>query len=142
MGAANTDLDLLGRIRERLAALGVMGKIHLAYPKGKVIVTSKGASVAKRDCYYLRIFSSTSIIRFYEKVGFSIERKEEKLRDIAYILREFGHGRRASIEWIRRYEYRMGVGRQRWFKRRRLLGLEEAEEEYRKFLARKRRLNE
>ncbi len=141
VGATNTDRDLLEEIGERLATLGISSSIYLEYPKGRVIVTSKGTSVARKDCYLLEVATSASKIRFYEKVNFSIKRKREKLQDIVYILREFGVGKRAAIEWIQMYEYRVGAGRRRWFKRRHPLGLEEAEEEYRKFLARRCKSN-
>ncbi len=139
VGAVNTDLDLLERIQEELAGLGILCRIYMLYPKEKVVVTSKGRAVASRDCYNLMVIRSGSIIEFSRRVGFSIGRKMEKLRDIAEILDKYGTGRRAAIEWIRRYEHRTGEGRERWFRRERVLGLDEAVEEYSRFVSKGRR---
>jgi len=42
------------------------------------------------------------------------------------------------VEWIRRYEYRRGAGRQRWFRRKKFLDREDAIEEYGRFLAQRK----
>ena len=77
------------------------------------------------------------MFEFYSKIGFSILRKMEKLRDIVYILKNFKR-KRTAIEWIRRCEYRRGEGRTRWFKRDRSLTLKEALKEYERFVSSKR----
>ncbi len=101
-------------------------------------MTSKGRAVAKRDCYSLQIGGRESIVRYRDEIGFVTTRKRRKLDDISYILTEFGTGWEAAVEWIRRYEYRMGEGRQRWFRRSRPLEWGEAEREYERFLSRRR----
>ncbi len=111
------------------------------YPKGKVFVTRKGRSVARRDCYFLRIYRQGGIIRYRDEVGFVTSRKQEKLEDIVYILSNLGSGREAAVEWIRRYEYKRGMGRQRWFRRERFLEWEDAVKEYERFLARRSAIN-
>jgi len=78
-----------------------------------------------------------SIVKFQKIINPSVRRKREKLRDIADILTEFGSGWEAAVEWIRRYEYKRGMGRQRWFRRKKFLDWDEALEEYQRFLARK-----
>ncbi len=135
VGAANTDHALLERIGEKLAELKVFSKIYTLYPKGKVIATSKGRSVARRDCYQLHVVRQESIVRFHREVGFVTPRKREKLRDIVDILETLGTGREAAVEWVRRYKYRLGGGRERWFRRRQPLSWSEAEREYERIVA-------
>lgn len=134
VGASNTDYDLLVMIREKLMDLRVRTRITRMFRAGRIVVTSKGRTTAKKDCYMLYTTRSCDLIQFYSKIGFSIPRKMEKLMDIVYILKNF-KGKRAAIEWIRRYEYRRGEGRTRWFKREKPLSIEEALKEYEKFLS-------
>jgi len=137
IGSSNTDLELLKMIRDKLKDLGIESKIVLGFSAGRIIVTSKGRTVARKDCYAIRISGYHNIIRFYQEIGFSIPRKMNKLLDVVDIRRRF-KGKRAAIEWIRRYEYRKGEGRTRWFKRDRPLTLKEALKEYERFVSSKR----
>ena len=132
---SNTDRGLLESVASKLSEIGIRCGVALHHPKGAVFITSRGKAVARRDCHSLQIRDRDSIVRYGREVGFVTPRKRRKLADIVYILTEFGEGRKAAIEWIRRYEYRLGEGRERWFRRKRLLSWEEAEEEYREFLA-------
>ncbi|MDK2371896.1 MAG: LAGLIDADG family homing endonuclease [Candidatus Korarchaeota archaeon] len=133
----NTNKELLEAVSSKLSDMGISSTVSMHYPRGKVFVTRKGRSVARRDCYFLRIYQQESIMKYREEIGFVTPRKQEKLEDIADILSEFGSGREAAVEWIRRYEYREGMGRQRWFRRKRFLGWKDAVKEYEKFLARR-----
>ncbi len=133
----NTDRKLLEAVSLKLSNMGIISTVSIHYPKGKVFVTRKGRSVARRNCYFLRIYRQDSIVRYWEEVGFVALRKREKLEDIAYILSNLGSGWEAAVEWIRRYEYKRGMGRQRWFRRKRFLEWEDALEEYERFLARR-----
>ncbi len=134
IGVSNTDYDLMEKIKERLADLGVFGEIYMVHSRGKVIETSKGRSIARRNCYTLEVYRRDAIIRFHDRMKLFTVRKQEKLKDVVDILTRFGLGRRAAVEWIRRYEYRRGMGRQRWFRRKRFLDWEDALEEYERFL--------
>jgi intein-encoded DNA endonuclease-like protein len=138
VGASNTDHDLLVMIRDKLMDLGIGTRIIRTFSAGRIVVTSKGRATARKDCYMLYTTRSGDLIEFHSKIGFSIPRKMEKLRDIVYILENF-KGRGAAIEWIRRYEYRRGEGRERWFKRKSPLSQEDALEEYEKFLSSRNR---
>lgn len=71
---------------------------------------------------------------FEEKIGFCVNRKRRKLRDVVDILESFGKRQRAAIEWIRRYKYVTGKGRERWYRRKKPLKLENAKREYIKHL--------
>ncbi|HIE23844.1 MAG TPA: hypothetical protein EYP68_06410 [Candidatus Korarchaeota archaeon] len=135
IGASNTDRELLVLIRDKLMDLGIRMKITRSFSAGRVIVTSRGRTVARKDCYVLYTTRSSDLIRFYRKIGFSIKRKMDKLRDIVYIRQNF-KGKRAAIEWIRRYEYRRGEGRTRWFRREKPLSLEDALKEYKRLTLR------
>lgn len=120
----NTNRELLEAVSSKLSDMGISSTVSMHYPKGKVFVTRKGRAVARRGCYFLRIYRQESIMKYREEVGFVIPRKQEKLEDIVDILTEFGSGWEAAMEWIRRYEYKRGMGRQRWFRRKKLLNWE------------------
>ncbi len=138
---SNTDLDLLKAIRRELVNLGISpSEISLAYRRGRVFVSSKGRVEARRDCYRFTIRGLENLRRFREEIGFIVERKRRKLDDIINVLQILQITRdmhSAAIEWIRRYEYKKGLGRERWFPRERILGLKEAREYYKKFLGTK-----
>ena len=135
---SNTDLDLLKAIRRELVDLGISpSKISLAYRRGRVFVSSKGRVEARKDCYRFNIRGLENLRRFREEIGFIVERKRRKLDDIIYVLQTTRDTLSAAIEWVRRYEYKRGLGRERWFPREEILGLEEAWEYYERFLGRK-----
>jgi len=100
-----------------------------------VITIRKGTTIASKECYVLYILGVHGVASFEERIGFSVARKRRKLRDIVDILEDFGTGWEAAVEWIRRYEYVIGMGRERWRGRKRLLGSEEAKREYERHLA-------
>ncbi len=133
----NTNRELLEAVSSKLSDMGISSTVSMHYPRGKAFVTRKGRSVARSDCYLLRIYRRESIVKYSREIGFVTPRKQRKLRDIADILTEFGSGWEAAVEWIRRYEYKRGMGRQRWFRRKKFLDWDEALEEYQRFLARK-----
>ncbi len=95
--------------------------LYKLYPSGRVVITSKGKTVARKDCFFLTIRTPESIVKFQKMINPSVRKKREKLRDMADILTKFGFGWEAAVEWIRRYEYREGMGRQRWFRRKKFL---------------------
>ncbi len=133
----NTNRELLEVVSSKLSDIGISSTVSKHYPKGKVFVARKGRSVARKDCYLLRIYRRESTVKYSKEIGFVTSRKQRKLEDIADILTKFGSGRKAAVEWIRRYEHRRGMGRQRWFRRKKFLEWEDAIEEYEKFLARR-----
>ena len=133
--AANTDLEILEEIQEELENMGVSSSLYLHHSRGRIITTRKGTAVASKECYVLCVAGVQSIMNFEEKIGFCISRKKEKLRDIVHILRRFGKGVEAAIEWIRRYEYLTEMGRERWYKRKKILCLNNAKMEYKSHLA-------
>ena len=137
VGLVNTDQELLMAVAEKLDNFDIEANLYELHPSGRVVITSKGKTVARKDCFFLMIRMPESIVKFQKIINPSVRRKREKLRDIADILTEFGSGWEAAVEWIRRYEYKRGMGRQRWFRRKRLLDWDEALEEYERFLARK-----
>lgn len=137
VGLVNTDHELLMAIAEKLDGFDIETNLSKLHPSGRVVITSKGETVARKDCFFLTIRTPESIVKFQKMINPSVRRKREKLRDIAGILTKFGFGWEAAVEWIRRYEYKRGMGRQRWFRRKRFLDWEEAIEEYERFLARR-----
>ena len=127
---ANTDRELLEEIRSQLRLLGIEPyEIYIHQSKGKVIRTSKGVTMAKKNLYAFGIYGLENLSKFREEIGFVSERKKRKLRDIVDILEEHDLIT-AAVEWVRRYKYVEGSGRERWFPRRTPLSLEEAWEEY------------
>ncbi len=135
LSAVNTDLEMLEEIQEELEDMDIFSYLYLHYPRGRVIITRKGITIASKECYVLCVAETRSIMIFEEKIGFSIIRKREKLKDIVHILERFGRGPRAAVEWIRRYEYVTRKGRERWYKRDKSLSLEDAMTEYERHLA-------
>ncbi len=138
IGITNTDLELLETILTKLKGLGIGGKLVVAYRKGKVLISSRGRITARRNCYNIAICRIRDIIRFARTIDSSIPRKNEKLKDVSSILERFGFTEDAAVEWIRMYRYERGKGRERWFKREKMLNRKEALEEYKKFLSSRR----
>ncbi|RLG43063.1 MAG: hypothetical protein DRO01_00160 [Thermoproteota archaeon] len=127
LSVVNTDVELLESISEALVGLGILSKIYLQFPAGFVIITSRGTTQARKNCYSLRIQDIESLTRYAKEINFVVRRKREKLGDIVRILSTYGTGVRASVEWIRRYMYVRGEGRERWVRRDTTLTLESAE---------------
>ncbi|MDK2464246.1 MAG: LAGLIDADG family homing endonuclease [Candidatus Korarchaeota archaeon] len=128
---ANTDRGLLERIRLKLEELGIASsRVLRLYAEGRVIRTSKGEARARKTCYYFEIRGLENLKAFQKEIGFVSKRKRRKLADVIDILGRSRDSVVAAVEWIRRYEYRVGLGRERWFPRELPLSLEEAWEEY------------
>ncbi|RLG49253.1 MAG: hypothetical protein DRO00_10205 [Thermoproteota archaeon] len=127
----NTDRELLEIVRLKLAELGITSsKIIVQHLKGKVIKTSKGVARATKACYRFQIRGLNNLKAFQRQIGFLSERKRRKLADVIEILERSRDRIIAAVEWIRRYEYRTRLGRERWLLRKSPLKLEEAWEEY------------
>ena len=130
---ANTDRELLEAVRLKLAGLGIAAsRVLRLYAEGRVIRTSRGEARARKTCYYFEIRGLENLKAFQTEIGFVSKRKRRKLADVIEILDRSRDSIVAAVEWIRRYEYRVGLGRERWFPRRTPLTLEEAWEEYEK----------
>lgn len=125
IGLTNTDKQLLLYIKAMLESMGIESKIYKAYSKGKIFFSSRGKVQARKSCYTLKIKDFNSISRFLEMIGSSIERKRTKLVDIVDILGS-NRGIYAAIEWLRRYERRPNEGKEKWFRRKKPLTIEEA----------------
>lgn len=80
----NTDHKLLLYVQQLLASLGIESTgPHLGTKKGTYFRCPKTGKVYRRrkDVYYLRI-RTQSLLDFYRKVGFTIRRKQEKLKEL------------------------------------------------------------
>lgn len=73
---SNTSLTLVKLIHNFLDQLGIHSTLTSFKEKPKIIKGLKLLSYPKR-CYKLRIYEKESIMKFYKKIGFSIQRKQQ-----------------------------------------------------------------
>lgn len=85
----NTDLELMGRIAEFLEYLGLDFMVTYKQPKGCL------------KCATLQITGLRNLLIYHDKIGFCMERKQEKLKErIKYLCRK---GRPYNIEEYKLY---------------------------------------
>lgn len=81
LGLSNTNLELLQYVRDLLERhFSIPSRIGIAHKKGVTHFYRGRKITATKDCYYLRIKRRESQRKFHEKMGFSIARKQEKLK--------------------------------------------------------------
>jgi len=87
IGVFNTDKSLLEYVKDLLNRLGIKTtgpKLHVrAGTPIKILRTGK-TYFAKKDCYYLYVLAE-SRLRFYQLIGFTIKRKQQRLEE--YLIR-------------------------------------------------------
>jgi len=113
-GAENTDRTLLGKVKLLLRReFGISSRIYRKRESGS-LMTIRGKSFRKRrPSFSLIIRRLEDLTKFDRLVGFSIKRKDQKLKDALAILQK--HGRKvASIEWAKLYLKHNGE----WVRRR------------------------
>jgi len=83
----NTDLSLLNYIKDILAchfSIYPSKKVHIV--KAKPMIVGGELRHFKKDVYHICISAQESVQKFYNQIGFSIKRKQEKLGRIHQIL--------------------------------------------------------
>nr|WP_240910668.1 LAGLIDADG family homing endonuclease [Thermococcus sp. MV11] len=78
--ADNYDRDILEFCKGQLEILGIHSTIYLAKKKGTKVLIRGQEYQYNNDLYRISIHRRASVARFAEEIGFSISRKQEKLR--------------------------------------------------------------
>lgn len=87
IAAGNDDLELLKMIAELLKYLDISSKIYMKKTSKKIMIINGIMTYRNRDkTFTLNIKRKKDTINFYEKVGFIIKRKQEKLKQALTIL--------------------------------------------------------
>ena len=87
VSASNYDFEILEFCKELLDTLGIHSTIYLSKRAGTP-VKIRGEKYQYRESFYeIRIYRRDSIVKFYFQIGFTITRKQEKLKSI---LQELG----------------------------------------------------
>ena len=87
---SNTDKKLLEYIREMLKNLGISSEIKLLFKKGrKAYSRGRGFVTANKDLYVLLIRNLEDVYKFYNEIGLTIKRKQEKLAYALYLLLKY-----------------------------------------------------
>jgi intein-encoded DNA endonuclease-like protein len=112
VGAENSDKHLLWGAKRMLNTLGIDSRINRKRKAGSPKMIRGQAFVMRRTSYSLVIGKIDGIRRFSQEVGFSISRKERKLKDAIAIIDKLATINRARLwmqlyskesgEWIRR----------------------------------------
>jgi intein-encoded DNA endonuclease-like protein len=76
----NTNLRLLEIIHGMLDSIGIFSKIYLHSKKGTCGGTLRKKAISTKDCYTLMISRKVDLMSFYKNIGFTIGRKQERLK--------------------------------------------------------------
>ncbi|AIF69161.1 hypothetical protein PAP_03710 [Palaeococcus pacificus DY20341] len=87
ISASNYDLEVLELCRELLGTIGIYSKIYLSKKAGTPVKIRGEKYQYRQNFYEIRIYRRDSIVKFYSQIGFTITRKQEKLKSI---LQELG----------------------------------------------------
>lgn len=108
VGAENSNKLLLTRINNVLESeFGVIARIYQKRRSGSIKQIRGKSFRTRRTSYALQIGGFEDVVKFGRLVGFSITRKDRKLRDAIAIFHEFGR-RRGVKAWNRLYTKRGG----------------------------------
>ncbi len=113
-GAENSDRTLLAKVRLLLGReFGIGSRIERKRERGSLMIIRGRSFRKRRTSYSLMIRRLDDLKKFERIVGFSIKRKNQKLRDALAILRRYGR-KFAPLEWAKLYLKRNGE----WVRRR------------------------
>jgi len=71
--------------------------------KGSVVIKDGKISIRTKDAFDLKIYGIENLKQFYEKLNFTIERKQQKLKDIIDIFNIHKPVDRVNV-WLNMYE--------------------------------------
>ena len=89
VSASNYDLDVLTLCEELLERLGIDSKIYLHRRKGTPVNIRGKMYQYNSDLYRITIQRRRSVLNFYREIGFSIQRKQLKLKEALELLGMF-----------------------------------------------------
>ena len=81
VSASNYDLEVLTLCEKLLKELSIDSKIYLHYKKGTPVKIRGKMYRYNSDLYRITILRRQSVLNFYREVGFSIQRKQLKLKE-------------------------------------------------------------
>jgi len=113
VGAENSNLSLLLEVMYSLKKLGISSRTERKREKGTIKVIRGKAFVMRRTSYSVIVGNVKDIRRFAKKIGFSIQRKNQKLNDALAIIATYD-SLRWPVMWIRLYSKSGGE----WVRRR------------------------
>ena len=112
----NTKYFLLKEISRALKNMNIENYVMIHQKKGSVGVIKEKYFKRRKNVYKLRIRRIEAIKNYADKIGFTIYRKQERLKDIIEILNKYPAKYRAH-EWIKRYDWKR-KRRTEWIKRK------------------------
>jgi intein-encoded DNA endonuclease-like protein len=107
VGAENSDKSLLLRIKKSLKLLGIESRIQRKRKKGSIKVIRDTTFAMRRTSYGLIIGKIEDVKMFAKTVGFSINRKAQKLSDALSII-STAPPKRRTVMWGRLYFKKRG----------------------------------
>ena len=111
--------SLLREVSKVLQNMNIDNYVVLHQKKGSIGVINGKRFKRRKNVYKLRIRKEKAIKNYANGIGFTIHRKQERLKDIVEILSKYPAKYR-GYEWIRRYSWRRKK-RTEWIKRDRPL---------------------
>ncbi len=102
VGAENSDMKLLTKVRRLLGKLKVPSRIYRKRREGTVKTIRGESFVMRRTSYAVDIGRLSAVKIFAREIGFSIERKSQKLQDALLVIESCESGARPAV-WKRSY---------------------------------------
>ena len=102
VATVNSDSVVLEFVRGLLGALGINSRISKLYSKGHRVVIRDKEYPANVDMFILRISRFNDVLSFAEKVGFTANRKSEKLQRAIELKEDYPSAKAVEL-WLREY---------------------------------------
>jgi len=112
VGAENSNKSLLLRVKQLLAELGIASRFECKRKAGTIKVIRGEAFVMRKTTYSVIVGKVSDVREFAKKIGFSIHRKNQKLKDALSIIATRNARARPAIwkqmyskirgEWVRK----------------------------------------
>jgi len=114
IGVTNTNLDLLLYTRDLLKRrFDIKSSIKHSHRKGTSFIKDGKKNYRTKDAYELVIYNLSGIKLFSSIIGFSINRKQEKLLDSINIFENYKTGSERVEAWLKLYRKQTYI----WIKR-------------------------
>ncbi len=99
----NTNFELLEHVKQLLKRFEIECSKELCFKQGRRKVIRGKEYLTKRDCREVVIEKQEDVAKFYELIGFRIQRKQRKLKDAIEILRKYRSNKERVKAWTRLY---------------------------------------
>jgi len=96
---SNTDLVLLSFVQKLLVEQGYRPKMYKVYDGIGFTKFPEGLFLRRKAEYVLRILRRGDVMRFVDDIGFTVKRRQERLRRYVMLYKKYGAGIKAIIEW-------------------------------------------